>query len=620
MVKEKKIIPFKYKLGLLLFLIVLFISSFLGFFQYVIMRRSLEDGYEQNKMLINDRIINMISNADYVNMLLEKPIEADAELILNAVNSYYEQTNKIDFDLEPFIKNNRNFTIYIINNKNTVVKSSNNKDIGLNFSSYPDFIEFLNSIRASKIFTTSRISLSVLESQLTKFCYLPSSDGKYIFETGAPIQYDKYYFSGHGFDDFEKNIIKENDFVNRILLYDYKGISYKKDSTGKSIEISPSYSTYFNEALATFKQVSVTGTYNGKKAYYVYLPYEIINAHGVNERNVVEVIYNDSVLEKNLTSNLHAILLFVMIGAISAASLGFYIAGILTKPIPEFTKGVLEVSEGNLAYRFKMKANDEFSILGEHFNQMAYKIQSLLNERYQHEHDLNRKNLEVLEQKEEITALYEETTALNQELETLLKSNKDSYFETVRALANAIEEKDAYTGGHCERVMEYSIQIAYELNLSETELDDLKFGSILHDIGKIGISESILNKTGKLTVDEYEIIKTHPVRGHYILKELNFMKSCSRIVSEHHERMDGKGYPYALSGDKIDLLAKIVCVADAYDAMTSKRPYREQALTMDQAIEELIRCSGTQFDSNIVQAFIKILRPSEHSISQNNTV
>lgn len=604
---HKRIIPFQYKLGLLLFLIVLFISSFLGIFQFIIMRKSLEEGYEQNKKLINDRIINMISDADYVNMLLEKPIETDASQILKAVNSHYRQTKSIDFDLKNFLKDKSNFTIYVIDNKNTVIKSSNNEDIGLDFSSYPDFIKYLNDIRSSKNFTTSRISLSILESNLTKYCYLASDDGKYIFETGSNIQYDNSYFSGHGFDDFEKNIMKENNFVNRILLYDYNGISYKKNKDGGSMKISSDNAKHFKEAITSFREITVTGSYKGKKAYYVYIPYEIINARGANERNVVEVIYNDSVLEKNLAANMQIILLFVMLGAITAASLGFVIARILTKPIPELTKGILRISEGNLSYRFQMNVNDEFSILGDHFNQMTQKIQTLLNERYEYEDVLHKKNIEVLEQKEEITALYEETTALNQELENLLKNNQDSYFETVRALANAIEEKDAYTGGHCERVMNYSLQIANELNLSDSEIEDLKFGSILHDIGKIGISEYILNKSGKLTSEEYAVIKTHPARGNYILSDLNFMKNCSRIVSEHHERIDGKGYPYGISGDDIDYLARIVCVADAYDAMTSKRPYREQALTKEMAMDELKKCSGTQFDSSIVQAFLKVL-------------
>ena len=243
---------------------------------------------------------------------------------------------------------------------------------------------------------------------------------------------------------------------------------------------------------------------------------------------------------------------------------------------------------------------------------MLIEIRRLLDERYLFEMNLQTKNLEIYDQKEEITALYEETTALNEELERILKQNLSSYFETVRALANAIDEKDSYTGGHCERVMAYSMTIATELGLTQQELEDLRFGSILHDIGKIGISESILNKDGKLTPEEYEEIKKHPEKGNYILKDLNFLNNCRRIINEHHERIDGKGYPKGLSGEEIYYMARIVCVADAYDAMTSSRPYRENALSKEEAMEELLRNKGIQFDEAVVDAFVRYLKGKQN--------
>lgn len=604
----KRFIPFKYKICLLLFVTVLFVSSFLGTFQFIIMRKSLRDGYEQNKESINDRVINMVSNADYVNMLLERPLETSSKQLLQSIDSYYKETGTIDFDYNTFLEGSSNVEFYVIDNANTVVSSSNHNEIGLTFSDYPDFIKFLDNIRSSKQFTTSRITLSILGNNLMKYCYLPSYDGKYIFETGSLVEYDKGYFSGLGFDDIEESILSKYDFVDSILLYDYKGVSYKKDETGNPLKVSPYYRANFDESISTLQQTSVTGIYNGKKANYTYIPYEIINARGSNERNVIEIVYNERVLERNLAYNMHIIILFVTIGATCAASIGYYFSKVLTRPIQDFTNGILSIANGNLSYRFSNYANDEFSILGNHFNDMTSKIENLLVERYRYEKDLHTKNQEVLAQKEEITALYEETIALNSELELSLKRNHDSYFETVRALANAIEEKDAYTGGHCERVMSYSLLIAKELKLTESEMEDIKFGSILHDIGKIGISEHILNKNARLTDEEYAIIQTHPERGSHILNGLNFMKNCSRIVSEHHERIDGKGYPNGLKGEEIDLLARIVCVADAFDAMTSERSYRRDTLTKEEALQELVDCSGTQFDCTIVEAFIKALK------------
>lgn len=607
MIAFKKFFPFKIKLGILLFMIVLLISSFLGFFQYIIMRNSLEDGYKQSRALMNDRIINMIRNADYVNMLLEKPIEEKSRKILEAVSKQYDASQDINFDLESFIRKTDNINLYIIDRNNTVIKSTDHEDVGLSFTEFSDFTKFLNELRVNKTFSAPRISLSINEKNISKFCYMSSSDGKYIFETGSLIEYDKNYFSGFGFDDFEEKILEENSFVDRIILYDYQGIAYKKDASGNSLKIQDSYLEYFMEALLSLKQVEIFDTQNGRNSYYVYLPYEILNAHGANERNVVEIIYNDLILHENLKSNMNIILFFVVLGAVFSASIGFFVAGILTKPIKEITDGVVQVSRGNLSYEFKLHINDEFSLLGNQFNKMTYEIRKLLEERYKFENDLQVKNQEVFSQKEEISALYEETTALNEELGSFLQQNQNSYFETVRALANAIDEKDPYTGGHCQRVMEYSLLIAKAMELNQSELEDLKFGSILHDIGKIGISENILNKDGKLTDDEYGEIKKHPEKGNHILNELNFMKNCRRIIYEHHERIDGKGYPNGLCGEEIDLLARIVCVADSYDAMTSSRPYRDKTLTREQALEELTRNRGTQFDGKVVDSFIAAL-------------
>jgi HD-GYP domain-containing protein (c-di-GMP phosphodiesterase class II) len=235
---------------------------------------------------------------------------------------------------------------------------------------------------------------------------------------------------------------------------------------------------------------------------------------------------------------------------------------------------------------------------------MQGQIKELLQERYLAEQNLENKNKEISEHKDEIESLYEETISINEELETLFAKNKDSYFETVKVLANIIEEKDLYTGGHCERVMIYSMMIGEALKIGEQEKSDLQFGSILHDIGKIGVPEYILHKKERLTQEEYEKIKEHPEIGYQLLSNLDFLDSSRRIIYEHHERVDGKGYPRGLKGDDIHFLAKIVCVADAFDAMTSNRAYRA-VMSVDDALKELVANKGTQFDAEIVDAFIE---------------
>lgn len=187
---------------------------------------------------------------------------------------------------------------------------------------------------------------------------------------------------------------------------------------------------------------------------------------------------------------------------------------------------------------------------------------------------------------------------------------QENHFETLGLLITAIEEKDHYTRGHSERVKEISIILAKELGIIDLEL--IAEAALLHDIGKIGIHEDILTKTSKLSEAEFEIIKTHPEKGERILKSSTKLSSVSKIIRQHHERIDGKGYPDGLAGAEIEIEARIIAVADAFDAMTSKRPYREE-MSFEKGLSILEDCSGTQFDERIVMAFKKKINTIRNS-------
>lgn len=179
------------------------------------------------------------------------------------------------------------------------------------------------------------------------------------------------------------------------------------------------------------------------------------------------------------------------------------------------------------------------------------------------------------------------------------------YLETIRSLAAAIDAKDSYTHGHSRRVTDLSVGLALEMNLPRSEVDTIRHASLLHDVGKIGISEQILLKPGRLTDDEFETIKAHPHIGAGILNSIEFLKNVCEIIKHHHERYDGKGYPDALAAGDIPLGSRIICVADSFDAITSCRPYRKP-LTFDEATEEIVRCAGNQFDPEVVDAFVRL--------------
>lgn len=181
-----------------------------------------------------------------------------------------------------------------------------------------------------------------------------------------------------------------------------------------------------------------------------------------------------------------------------------------------------------------------------------------------------------------------------------------SYMNTVQALVSAVEASDAYTHGHSERVTRYSLALARHLNLSPKRMQHLEKAAILHDIGKIGIDVALLHKPGKLTDDDIATLQQHPSIGVKILAPIQFLTPVRDIIEHHHERFDGKGYPYGKAGEEIPLEARILSVADTYDAMTSSRPYRK-ALAHETAITEIRDHAGTQFDPVIAQAFITML-------------
>lgn len=195
---------------------------------------------------------------------------------------------------------------------------------------------------------------------------------------------------------------------------------------------------------------------------------------------------------------------------------------------------------------------------------------------------------------------------INDELKTTYDKLESAYMETIEILRFTVEAKDAYTRGHSDRVSAYSVLIGEALGLSEDDLKTLKIGGLFHDIGKIGIPDSILLKTDKLDDEEYSEIKNHPTIGAHILSNATIFKDIIPIVKHHHERFDGHGYPGKLKGEEIPYLARIATVADSFDAMTSKRSYRD-SLPIDVVKEEIKKNSGTQFDPEIAEVFLKIL-------------
>ena len=208
-----------------------------------------------------------------------------------------------------------------------------------------------------------------------------------------------------------------------------------------------------------------------------------------------------------------------------------------------------------------------------------------------------------------------EIKKINTKLENTYEKLEKAYMESIQTIRYTVEAKDTYTRGHSDRVSEYSVLIGEKLGMSKEDIRRLQKGGLFHDVGKIGVPDNILQKNDKLTDDEYSEIKNHPTIGAQILSTASIFQDIIPIVKYHHERYDGKGYPCRLKGKDIPYLARITAVADAFDAMTSKRVYRD-SLSIDVVISEIEKNKGTQFDPEIADVFLDILKNDYDKIEE----
>ena len=253
----------------------------------------------------------------------------------------------------------------------------------------------------------------------------------------------------------------------------------------------------------------------------------------------------------------------LLAGILFCCVLGILLAGSVSDPVHKIAEGTRELARDNLDHRVPVKSRDEIGELAGSFNKMA---ESLAQSR---------------------------------------QRLQNYFFKVTQSLVRALEAKDLYTQGHSERVADLARKIALELGVDPGKAELIWCVAELHDVGKLVICETVLNKKEKLEPAEWEMLKEHPVTGEKILKSV-LEEELLRVIRSHHERVDGTGYPDGLKGEEIDLPSQIVSIADAYDAMTSLRPYR-QPMTHEQALREIERASGTQFRPDVVKAFLHVI-------------
>ena len=300
------------------------------------------------------------------------------------------------------------------------------------------------------------------------------------------------------------------------------------------------------------RQVEMVGTYS---------TFPEVNWAVISERSVDEARSDAGVTELNQQA-----LAFVSVVVLVAILFGYFFAVGISTPIRSLAASTRAISRGEFHQRTPVRGATEISELAENFNLMASDIEEYI-----------------------------------ERLKEAAEANRELFIGSIRMLAAAIDEKDPYTRGHSGRVAKYSTIIAQEMKLSPEALDKLKIAALLHDVGKIGVDDRVLKKPGSLTPEEFEIMKTHTTKGANIMRPVSQLKDMLPGIELHHEHMDGRGYPYGLTGPQIPQMARIIGVADTLDAMTTNRPY-QTAMDLDYALGRIKALAGSKFDEAIVEA------------------
>ncbi|WP_069998619.1 HD domain-containing phosphohydrolase [Cellulosilyticum sp. I15G10I2] len=391
--------------------------------------------------------------------------------------------------------------------------------------------------------------------------YLDAGDSGKILQTVSKAVYESGVLKGVIGVDIE--LEKFTEIINNLSFAKNANIFLVNQSNEVIAHNSSDIQFFTKNFIEKISQSSVTEIQEINRDKY------IISWTPLSINNWKLIAITKTGFEADLREMKIRVFLIVLGTSLLSVLFAFFGSKNLLRPLNRLIIITKEVGRGNLNIRSVVRSNDEFGALSKSFNNMLEQINELMAERDQ------------------------------------------NYIKTVKALANAIEASDEYTRGHCDRVGIISKKLMKKLNLPERQRAQLEFACILHDIGKIGIPESVLNKVEKLTQEEYDLIKKHPVIGYDMIKEVEFLKESSEILLQHHERIDGKGYPYHLTDHQIRIEAKILAVADAYDAMSSFRIYRSDVLTDQEIVKELINSKGKQLDAHIVEALLELIRNNE---------
>jgi putative nucleotidyltransferase with HDIG domain len=535
--------------------------------------------YNHNIQIVTEMSKNITRNTNLATRMFEAQAVESANDVLVKLNDYYD-INKSDLlkkDLSEFLSPVQDLWIDVsILDKNAAVLNEK-KRAGEDTYKFADIsgARTLSQELIKKAEIGGQwITISTQTDVIIKYEFMSTSDSRYIIEIAANIVKYNNNIDVYDIGTYANDLVKNYNFVYSAYVFNTEGFSTSSLSNGYPQFISDDLKEVFDKALATKTEAArVRNSVLGFSDTTWAIP---VNVSAGSDENV---FYNYVLI---LSFNNHASMnYFYAQAGLNLFVALFAIAVILLiilrnrtqylNPLSKLSTSIIAASNGNY---------DEIAQI---------------------------KGATIV--KRTIT----EYNVLLERIKKAIITRDNAYFQTINALASAIDASDKYTGGHCERVMALSVLMGEKIGLSTDDLNALKYGAILHDIGKIGIDTKIVNKPGRLTDDEYMIIKAHPSIGLHIISNIEYLNKAKHIIDEHHERWDGNGYPAGLKGEDVDILARITSLADSYDAMSSERSYRSK-LSQETIISEIRNNAGTQFDPKLAQIFIELLNEKEHFI------
>ncbi|MFN2597227.1 MAG: HD domain-containing phosphohydrolase [Pyrinomonadaceae bacterium] len=384
------------------------------------------------------------------------------------------------------------------------------------------------------------------------------------------------------FQEVFKTVGQTTTQSERELLDQGRPVIFVVDSQGRAVAHPDARVAYAERSMTDLKVVQ-DWLDSGRQVQSALAPFtaerdgqriEMLGAYATAEldddaRLGVIAIQNERAALRSVSDMRQQTLVISLLAATFALLAGFLFAKQLTQPVRDLAEAAGRIASGNFSQRIAVRSRTELGELGDSFNSMTDRI-----ERYV------------------------------EDLRRAADANRELFLGTVKALAAAIDGKDPYTRGHSERVARFSLAIGERLNLPDEEMEKLRISALLHDVGKISIDDKILKKPAPLTDEEYEIMKGHPQKGFKIMSQIPAMRDFLPGMYMHHEMVNGQGYPQGLKGEDIPMQARIVSVADTFDAMTTDRPY-QKAMSLEEALARIQTFVGTRYDADVVAALVE---------------